>query len=90
MYLADYPTQNVADLTDAMIIPYIPNLRAKDPPATTLVLALDTATTAKPIKGANLTIRINDTTCPPYFMQGGVRYDPSGRTDDSLWDVGEK
>ena len=89
MYLADNPTTEVKDLKDDMLIPYIPNLIAQVPPATTLVAALQTATTVKPITGGSLSFRITDTTSPPYFMQNGIRYDPSVSTTDSLWDVGE-
>ena len=88
MYLADHPTTNVADLTDAMIIPYIPNLKPKDPQWTTLVDALNTKESAKPIKGDDLRFRI--TVFPPIFLQGGAPYDPSDSETDSLWDVGEK
>ena len=87
MYLADNPTTTVSNLTDAMLIPYIPNLKPKNPPATTLVDALDTAKSVKPITGGGLTFSI--TTSPPFLVQGGSRYDPSGSNTDSLWDVGE-
>lgn len=87
MYLADNPTTDVTRLTDVMLIPYIPNLKAQVPPATTLVTALSTATTVKPISGGSLSFRIIQS--PPTFLQNGLTYDPSGSNRDSLWDVGE-
>jgi type II secretory pathway pseudopilin PulG len=89
MYLADNPTTEVKDLTDEMLIPYLPNLGAEAAKKSTLVDALKTATTVKPITGGSLSFCITDTTSPPYFMQNGIRYDPSGSNTDSLWDVGE-
>jgi prepilin-type N-terminal cleavage/methylation domain-containing protein len=82
MYLADNPITPVADLTEAMLIPYLPN-RAAVPPAT-LVAAFQPI---KAITGANLGFRI--TQSPPVLVQGAVVYDPSGRPTDSLWDVGQ-
>lgn len=82
MYLADNPIAPVATLTDAMLIPYLPN-RSAVPPAT-LVAAFQPI---KAITGANLSFRI--TQSPPVLVQGGVVYDPSGGSRDSLWDVGE-
>lgn len=87
MYLADNPTTSPASLTDAMLIPYLPNLTPQTPAPTTLVTALQTATAVKPISGGSLSFSI--TQSPPYFIQSGVRYDPSGSYTDSLWDVGE-
>ena len=86
MYLADNPTTEVKDLTDEMLIPYLPNLGAEAAKKSTLVDALKTDTTVKPITGGGLTF---STTSPPHFMQGGQRYDPSDSNTDSLWDVGE-
>jgi len=74
-YLADNPTAQVANLTQAMLLPYLPNSPTVFPTVTSL-----TKTT--------LTIKVN--VSPPYAVDSsGARYDPSGGTTDSLWDVGE-
>lgn len=75
MYLADRPTTNVANLTSALIIPYLPNNVTVMP-------------TVESLTGAKLSILVN--VSPPVINAGsGVSYDPSGSTKDSLWDVGE-
>ncbi|MFT3992178.1 MAG: type II secretion system protein [Luteolibacter sp.] len=74
MYLADNPTTPVADLNDALLIPYLPNNAAALPVVQSLV-------------NTNLTISV--TSSPPVFLDGDTVYDPSGSTTDSLWDVGE-
>jgi type II secretory pathway pseudopilin PulG len=75
MYLADNPTAPLASLTDALIIPYLPNAPGAMPTAVSLT-------------GAQLTINVN---ASPPVLTGGVagNYDPSGSTTDSLWDVGK-
>jgi prepilin-type N-terminal cleavage/methylation domain-containing protein len=82
MYLADNPLTPVANLTEAMLIPYLPN-RGVVAPAT-LVAAFQPI---RAITGANLGFRI--TQSPPVLVQGAVVYDPSGSATDSLWDVGQ-
>lgn len=75
MYLADNPTVSVASLTNALLIPYMPNNATSVPTVTSLT-------------GATLTIIVN--VSPPVINAGsGVTYDPSGSNLDSLWDVGE-
>jgi len=76
MYLADNPTVNVTTLTSAMILPYLPPGNVATMP------------TVPSLTGANLSITI--TVSPPIINNGaGVAYDPSGKTNDSLWDIGE-
>lgn len=82
MYLADNPIAPVATLTDAMLIPYLPNRSAVTP--ATLVAAFQPI---KALTGANLGFNIR--VSPPVLTQGGAPYDPSGGPRDSLWDVGE-
>lgn len=85
MYLADNPTAQVANLTDALLIPYLPNQNnSSQPLPQTLIAAFSPI---KPITGGDLGFSI--TASPPYLTQGGVRYDPSGSFTDSLWDVGQ-
>jgi len=75
MYLADNPTATVANITAGQIIPYLPNR------ATTMP-------TVKSLTGATLAIRVNVT--PPNINNGaGGIYDPSGNSNDSLWDIGQ-
>jgi phosphohistidine swiveling domain-containing protein len=75
MFLADNPTVLVANITAANVISYLPN-------------SATTMPTVKSLTGATLTILVDQ--FPPVVNNGsGVRYDPSGSTTDSLWDVGE-
>lgn len=79
-FLADNPTVPVKTLTHDLLKPYLPrNYDGKMP-------------TAKSLTGATLHVRVNES--PPYMTTtaggtSGSRYDPSGSTTDSLWDVGE-
>jgi type II secretory pathway pseudopilin PulG len=74
-YLADYPIATVATLTQAKLLPYLPNNPAAFPTVTSLT-------------GAQLQIKV--TVSPPVIDAGnGTTYDPSGNSKDSLWDVGE-
>ncbi|BCU78231.1 type II secretion system protein [Luteolibacter sp. LG18] len=74
MYLADNPTATLASLTNAKLIPYLPNAATTMPTVTSLT-------------GANLTIAV--TVSPPKINNGsGGYYDPSASTTDLLWDTG--
>jgi prepilin-type N-terminal cleavage/methylation domain-containing protein len=76
MFLADNPTVNVTTITPAMILPYLP-------PGN-----ITTMPTVRSLTGANLSITVS--VSPPIINNGaGVAYDPSGKTNDSLWDIGE-
>ncbi|MGB6221987.1 hypothetical protein [Haloferula sp.] len=74
-YLADNPTAPLSSLTEAKLLPYIPNRRADFPK----------------IKGLDKALRsINVNVSPPVVKDSsGTTYDPSGSPNDSLWDVGE-
>jgi prepilin-type N-terminal cleavage/methylation domain-containing protein len=75
MYLADNPTATVSALTNADLIPYLPNSAAAIP-------------TVKSLTGTTLTILVNR--IPPVVNAGsGIPYDPSSTTTDLLWDVGQ-
>ena len=75
MFLADNPTVPVANMTPALIIPYLPNDAAALPIIRSLV-------------PSNLNVLVNQ--IPPIIDSGnGTFYDPSGSRTDSLWDVGE-
>jgi len=78
-YLADHPTTSVASLTQAMVLPYLPNGPATFPTCTSL---------------SNTTLYVRVNVSPPVLVATvggatGTTYDPSGKSNDSLWDVGE-
>jgi hypothetical protein len=74
LYLADNPTRPVSSITNAQLIPYLPNGQTSMPTVT----ALD---------GRQLPIIVN--VSPPVVNGGGgVVYDPSGNPNDGLWDIG--
>lgn len=73
-YLADHPTQAVSTITSAQLIPYLPNNMAAIP-------------TPEGLGGATLTIDF--TVIPPLLKNGASVYDPSGKSDDGLWDAGK-
>ena len=74
MFLADNPTVLVSSITTSQIIPYLPNQATAMP-------------TVRALTGATLSIRVN--VSPPNINNGsGGIYDPSGSSNDSLWDVG--
>lgn len=75
MFLADHPTRLVSSLTAAEILEYMPNNPTSMP-------------TVKSITGQTLSIKVN--VSPPVVNDGnGNAYDPSGKSNDSIWDVGE-
>jgi len=69
-YMADHPTDAVADLTNALLVPYLASGVAAIPQV-------------EDLDGVMLDIIV--TVMPPVITGN---YDPSGRTDDSVWDVG--
>ena len=73
-YLAEHPTESVGSLTAEKIIPYLSgNLTALP--------------TAEALDNGVLTVKVS--VSPPVLLDGdGGEYDPSGDTDDGLWDVG--
>lgn len=74
-FLADYPIYAISSLTRSQLLPYMPGAPASFPTVT----ALD---------GGVLQVKVN--VSPPVVDAGnGTAYDPSGKTNDSLWDVGE-
>jgi type II secretory pathway pseudopilin PulG len=74
-YLAENPTAAVSSLTEAELIPYLPNRASAIP-------------TVSSMEDATLTIKLN-VTPPVVDAGGGSVYDPSGDSRDSLWDVGK-
>lgn len=73
-YLADHPTQDIATVTAAQLIPYLPNNMTAIP-------------TPVNISGGPLTIDFS--LIPPVVRDGGAIYDPSGKPNDGLWDPGK-
>lgn len=74
-YLSDYPTTAVAALTQADLLPYLPTKATTFP-------------TVEDLDGNQLNIKV-DVSPPVVIDAGGTIYDPSGDSNDSLWDVGE-
>jgi prepilin-type N-terminal cleavage/methylation domain-containing protein len=74
-YLADHPTTTLSSLTEAKLLPYLP----------------DQSTTFPKVNGLDDTLRsVNVNVSPPVVKDTtGNTYDPSGNPKDSLWDVGE-
>ncbi len=72
-FLADQPSKDFTTFTEEELIPYLPN-RA---------LAMPTQTGKD-----GETLSVNVQTMPPVFRSGAAGYDPSGKSNDGLWDVG--
>ena len=73
-YLAEHPTESVSSLTAEKIIPYLSDSSSIMP-------------TAKALDSSVLTVKVS--VSPPVLLDGDdSEYDPSGDTDDGLWDVG--
>lgn len=72
-YLADHPTEDSSDLTDAKIIPYLPGRPGEMPAGESL---------------QNEALVADVTVMPPVFELDGSAYDPSDAPDDGLWDTG--
>jgi type II secretory pathway pseudopilin PulG len=73
-FLADNPRRTLSSLTVSELEPYLPNQTGAMP----TIYSLD---------GVELSIDV--TVSPPVCRSGDSSvYDPSNKTDDSLWDVG--
>mgnify|MGYP000058095856 FL=1 len=73
-YLAENPTENATTLTASKVIPYLSDGATSLP-------------TVENMDGIDLAIRVD--VVPPIILDGaGSTYDPSGSSDDGLWDVG--
>lgn len=73
-YLAEHPTESVSSLTAEKIIPYLSDNSSSMP-------------TAQAMDDSVLTVNV--AVSPPVLIHGdGSNYDPSGDSDDGLWDVG--
>jgi type II secretory pathway pseudopilin PulG len=73
-YMADHPTADVAAVTSSQLQAYLPQGWTTMPVVTGL-------------EGEALTVDF--TVMPPKLLLGTSPYDPSGRTDDGLWDTGD-
>lgn len=73
-YMADHPVANIATVTATQLQGYLPQ-------------GWSTLPTAAGLDGEVLTL--DHTVMPPKWLAGTSDYDPSGKTDDGLWDVGE-
>jgi prepilin-type N-terminal cleavage/methylation domain-containing protein len=76
MYLADNPSTPVANVTQVLLLPYMPNGTWPTLPLVNNVAPAPT---------------INCAAFPPVAVLSGTTtpYDPSGSTTDGLWDVGQ-
>ena len=73
-YLAEHPIESPSALTAEKIIPYLSNGSSALPTA----IGLDDGV-----------LSVDVTVSPPVLLDSdGNNYDPSGDTDDGLWDVG--
>ena len=74
-FLADNPRRAVTSLSESELIPYLPSGASAFP-------------SVESLEGASLSYDI--TVSPPVLTgAGGAVYDPSGSSEDSLWDVGK-
>lgn len=73
-YLAEHPTETPGSLTAAKIIPYMTD-------------GVTSLPTVEGMDGNQYSIKVD--VSPPVVVDGsGAAYDPSGDSDDGLWDVG--
>jgi type II secretory pathway pseudopilin PulG len=73
-YMADHPTADIGDVTSAQLQAYLPQ-------------GWSTMPTVVGLSGESLTVDFS--IMPPKLLSGSTPYDPSGKTDDGLWDTGE-
>jgi hypothetical protein len=73
-YMADNPTADISVITSAQLTAYLPQGWSALPTFTGLQAEA---------------LTLNFTTMPPSLLSGSTPYDPSPRTNDGLWDVGE-
>jgi type II secretory pathway pseudopilin PulG len=73
-YLADHPAADITAVPISAIHAYLPEGWRSIPP----IMGLN---------GEALSIEYS--VMPPVLTTGGMAYDPSGKPDDGLWDVGE-
>ena len=75
-FLADNPQQDLATLTDpqiAVLAGYLPG---------------NPTTLPTTIGNDQVVLTVNVRVSPPVALNGGTDYDPSGNTNDGLWDTG--
>lgn len=73
-YLSDHPTADIAGVSAAELLVYLPQGWSSMP----VVASLD-----------NDTLTIDHTIMPPRLMLGTTVYDPSTKGSDGLWDAGQ-
>lgn len=73
-YMADHPTADIATVTATQLQAYLPQGWSSLPDAAGLESEV---------------LTLDHTVMPPRWLAGASVYDPSGKTDDGLWDVGE-
>lgn len=73
-YMADHPTADIATVTSATLEPYLPQGWSSMP-------------VVPGLSGETLTV--DHTIMPPKLLLGTSVYDPSGKSDDGLWDTSD-
>jgi type II secretory pathway pseudopilin PulG len=73
-FMADHPTAQISTVTKSQLENYLPQGWAAMP-------------VFSGIEGQTLTL--DHTVMPPRILDGGVVYDPSGKSDDGIWDLGK-
>jgi len=73
-YMADNPTADISAVTAPQLSPYLPQGWSALP----IFFGL-----------SGEVLSLNFTVMPPVLLNGSLRYDPSAKTADNLWDVGE-
>ncbi len=73
-FMADHPTAQIGTVSKSQLENYLPQGWSVMPAITG-------------IEGQPLTL--DHTVMPPRILDGGVVYDPSGKSDDGVWDLGK-
>ena len=73
-YMADHPTSDISSITATQLQSYLPQGWSSMPVF---------------VGTKNEQLTLNYTVMPPRLLNGNNVYDPSGKSDDGLWDLGK-
>lgn len=73
-FMADHPTAQISAVSKSQLESYLPQGWSTMP----VFFGID---------GQSLTL--DHTVMPPRILDGGIVYDPSGKSDDGVWDLGK-
>ncbi len=73
-YMADHPTSDISTVTATQLQSYLPQGWSSIPVF---------------VGTKNEQLTLNFTVMPPRLLNGSNVYDPSGKSDDGLWDLGK-